>query len=36
MTAPERRTHRRLRILWIDLSDLWNRVLVAVLARGER
>ena len=30
----ERRTHTRLRILWIDLADLWYRVIRPRLGRG--
>jgi hypothetical protein len=27
MTPIDRRDHSRLRILWIDVADLWGRIL---------
>lgn len=36
MKIRERRTHNRLRILFIDLTDLWFRILRPRLTGGLR
>jgi hypothetical protein len=36
MKRRERRTHTRLRILFIDVADLWSRLILPRLLRGLR